>query len=141
MPQEPLQWRFFGARLFGFSTPQFPSPIFRSFFWKGVLHEQRLAEVRCNCGGYRVEFLRVREHLVFWTEPAQETPEATPASTEVSNPPAKENQQPKDKTRQAQTATTATAEYHFSLAQAYSAEGNSDRAIEEYKLTLLFDQN
>lgn len=33
----------------------------------------------------------------------------------------------------------ATAEYHFSMAQAYVAEGNSDRAIEEYKLTLMFD--
>src|SRR4051812_9768527 len=32
----------------------------------------------------------------------------------------------------------ATAEYHFSMAQAYSAEGNSDQAIEEYKLTLMF---
>ncbi len=33
----------------------------------------------------------------------------------------------------------ATAEYHFSMAQAYSTEGESDRAIEEYKLTLMFD--
>jgi tetratricopeptide (TPR) repeat protein len=35
--------------------------------------------------------------------------------------------------------TEATAEYHFSMAQAYAAEGNTDRAIEEYKLTLMFD--
>lgn len=35
----------------------------------------------------------------------------------------------------------ATAEYHFSLAQAYVAEGNPDRAIEEYKATLMFDPN
>jgi tetratricopeptide (TPR) repeat protein len=33
----------------------------------------------------------------------------------------------------------ASAEYHFSLAQAYVAEGNPDRAIEEFKLTLMFD--
>jgi tetratricopeptide (TPR) repeat protein len=33
------------------------------------------------------------------------------------------------------------ADYHFSLAQAYVAEGNPDRAIEEYKLTLMFDPN
>ncbi len=36
-------------------------------------------------------------------------------------------------------STEANAEYHFSMAQAYSAEGNPDRAIEEYKLTLMFD--
>jgi len=35
----------------------------------------------------------------------------------------------------------ATAEYHFALAQAYVAEGNPDRAIEEFKLTLMFDPN
>lgn len=35
----------------------------------------------------------------------------------------------------------ASAEYHFSMAQAYVAEGNTDRAIEEYKLTLMFDPN
>ena len=33
----------------------------------------------------------------------------------------------------------ASAEYHFSLAQAYVAEGNSDRAIEEFKLVLAYD--
>ena len=33
----------------------------------------------------------------------------------------------------------ATAEYHFSMAQAYVAEGNSDRAIEEFKLALMYD--
>src|SRR5476651_212401 len=31
------------------------------------------------------------------------------------------------------------AEHHFSLAQAYSADGNVEKAIEEYKLTLAFD--
>ena len=30
----------------------------------------------------------------------------------------------------------ASATYHFAMAQAYSAEGNPDRAIEEYKLVL-----
>jgi tetratricopeptide (TPR) repeat protein len=33
----------------------------------------------------------------------------------------------------------ASAEYHFSLAQAYVADGNPDRAIEEFKITLMFD--
>ena len=37
------------------------------------------------------------------------------------------------------TGTAATAEYHFSLAQAYVAEGNPDRAIEEFKATLMYD--
>jgi len=35
----------------------------------------------------------------------------------------------------------ASAEYHFSLAQAYVAEGSPDRAIEEFKITLMFDPN
>lgn len=35
----------------------------------------------------------------------------------------------------------ASAEYHFSMAQAYSVEGDIDQAIEEYKLTLMFDSN
>lgn len=35
----------------------------------------------------------------------------------------------------------ATSSYHFAMAQAYSAEGNPDRAIEEYKLTLMYDPN
>lgn len=33
----------------------------------------------------------------------------------------------------------ATAEYHFSLAQAYSNEGKVDRAIEEYRAALAYD--
>ena len=33
----------------------------------------------------------------------------------------------------------ATADWHFSMAQAYSAEGQVDRAIEEYQLTLAHD--
>src|SRR2546428_2159644 len=41
--------------------------------------------------------------------------------------------------REAQAHTEASAEYHFAMAQAYVAEGNPDRAIEEYKLTLMFD--
>ena len=41
--------------------------------------------------------------------------------------------------RNAQQNTQATAEYHFTMAQAYSADGDTDRAIEEYKLTLMFD--
>lgn len=35
----------------------------------------------------------------------------------------------------------STADYHFTMAQAYSTEGNPDRAIEEYKLALIYDQN
>lgn len=34
----------------------------------------------------------------------------------------------------------AQADYHFTLGEAYSLEGQSNRAIEEYKLTLIFDQ-
>jgi len=41
----------------------------------------------------------------------------------------------------AQKNSEASAEYHFSLAQAYVAEGSPDRAIEEYKLALMFDPN
>ncbi len=38
-------------------------------------------------------------------------------------------------------AYQATADYHFTLAQAYSAEGRVDRAIEEYRAALAFDAN
>lgn len=34
----------------------------------------------------------------------------------------------------------ASAEYHFAMAQAYVADSNPDRAIEEYKTALAFDQ-
>ena len=33
------------------------------------------------------------------------------------------------------------ADYHFTLAEAYALEGDSARAIDEYKLTLLYDQH
>lgn len=33
----------------------------------------------------------------------------------------------------------AQADYHFALAESYSLEGNSSRAVEEYKLTLVYD--
>jgi tetratricopeptide (TPR) repeat protein len=33
----------------------------------------------------------------------------------------------------------ANAGYHFTMAQAYSSDGNTDRAIEEYKLALIYD--
>ena len=36
---------------------------------------------------------------------------------------------------------TATADYHFALAQAYSNEGKADRAIEEYRAALAYDPN
>lgn len=32
------------------------------------------------------------------------------------------------------------ADYHFALAESYALEGNTPRAIEEYKLTLVYDQ-
>ncbi|RYZ66516.1 MAG: hypothetical protein EOP09_12565, partial [Proteobacteria bacterium] len=38
-----------------------------------------------------------------------------------------------------QSQVFATATYHFSMAQAYSTEGQVERAIEEYKLALLYD--
>lgn len=41
----------------------------------------------------------------------------------------------------AKANAVASAEYHFSLAQAYSSDGDLDRSIEEYKLALLFDSN
>lgn len=34
-----------------------------------------------------------------------------------------------------------SADYHFALAQAYSQDGNPDRAVEEYKLALIYDAN
>lgn len=42
-------------------------------------------------------------------------------------------------TDQVEGNTEATADYHFGLAQAYVAEGNPDRAIEEYKVVLMYD--
>ena len=42
-----------------------------------------------------------------------------------------EQKQPETKSQNAET--------HFALAQAYSTEGNSDRAIEEYKAVLMYD--
>ena len=36
-------------------------------------------------------------------------------------------------------STEASAEYHFGMAQAYSADGQLDRAIEEYQATLSYD--
>ena len=55
-------------------------------------------------------------------------PQAAQAATPVNPAEVKKNSE-------------ATAEYHFSMAQAYVAEGNPDRAIEEYKLTLMYDPN
>ena len=39
------------------------------------------------------------------------------------------------------THVRTQADYHFSLAETYSLEGNSSRAIEEYKLTLVYDSS
>lgn len=62
-----------------------------------------------------------------------ETAAQTPASDNSKDTEAMQN------TQKAQRNTEASAEYHFAMAQAYVAEGNPDRAIEEYKLTLMFD--
>ena len=35
----------------------------------------------------------------------------------------------------------AQADYHFTLGETFALEGNSARAIEEYRLTLMYDQN
>lgn len=63
---------------------------------------------------------------------ASDANEPKPAFTEatVSYPSMKQD---------SERSKEANAEYHFSLAQAYVAEGNPDRAIEEYKLTLMYD--
>src|SRR4051794_14848233 len=45
----------------------------------------------------------------------------------------------KKATQIAKQNATASAEYHFSLAQAYGFDGDLDRAIEEYQLALAFD--
>lgn len=42
-------------------------------------------------------------------------------------------------TRIAKANSASSAEYHFSLAQAYGYDGEVERAIEEYKLALVFD--
>lgn len=47
----------------------------------------------------------------------------------------------KKSTEEAQKNTQALAEYHFSLAEAYASDGNLDQAIEEFKLTLMFDSS
>lgn len=39
------------------------------------------------------------------------------------------------------TSMRAQADYHFTLAETYSLEGNPAKAIEEYRLTLVYDQN
>jgi tetratricopeptide (TPR) repeat protein len=50
-----------------------------------------------------------------------------------------ENGQSGDRSPASDKNPQATAEYHFSMAQAYVAEGNPDRAIEEFKLTAMYD--
>lgn len=65
-------------------------------------------------------------------EEKSETPPAPTAAVEETN---------KMSPEAAKGNPEASAEYHFSLAQAHAAQGSSDRAIEEYKLTLMFDPN
>jgi tetratricopeptide (TPR) repeat protein len=43
--------------------------------------------------------------------------------------------------KEAKSKSNQQAEYHFSIAQGYSNEGETDKAIEEYKLALIFDPN
>ena len=44
-------------------------------------------------------------------------------------------------TQEAKKNSESLSEYHFSMAQAYSSDGDPDKAIEEYKLTLMYDPN
>ena len=44
-----------------------------------------------------------------------------------------------EKTRIDETHMRTQADYHFALAETYSLEGESARAIEEYKMTLVYD--
>src|SRR5688500_6589261 len=67
--------------------------------------------------------------------------EDSSSQNESSTPPAQAETPQRDSeseakriAKQAKSNAAATAEYHFSLAQAYIAEGNPDRAIEELKL-------
>ncbi|MBI3535139.1 MAG: tetratricopeptide repeat protein, partial [Deltaproteobacteria bacterium] len=74
--------------------------------------------------------------------PLLKTPQRAPSEEqkETTNITADINEAKKN-TVQAQQNAKSLAEYHFSMAQAYVAEGNPDRAIEEYKLALVFDPN
>ncbi len=70
----------------------------------------------------------------------RETPETT-ATSDAAPSETVHLTNAQENTKKAVRNAEATAEYHFSLAQAYVAEGNPDRAIEEFKLTLMFDPN
>jgi tetratricopeptide (TPR) repeat protein len=65
------------------------------------------------------------------SDPDKMTPQVTPVP--------EKNAQISDRTMETGKSPDTTAEYHFSLAQAYVAEGNPDRAIEEFKITLMYD--
>ncbi|MEK6578729.1 MAG: tetratricopeptide repeat protein, partial [Bdellovibrionota bacterium] len=74
----------------------------------------------------------------------EEAPNRDPASEKRENvtspaPTEAQIEEGKKGAKTVQKNTEANAEYHFSMAQAYVAEGNPDRAIEEFKLTLMFD--
>lgn len=71
--------------------------------------------------------------------PANQIGNVTFSQSEPTPEPAVDKVEMKKNTQVAQNNTRAAAEYHFSMAQAYVAEGNPDRAIEEYRLTLMFD--
>jgi tetratricopeptide (TPR) repeat protein len=62
-------------------------------------------------------------------------------SSEPAAPAVEVETQQKATTDVSKRNVEASAEYHFAMAQAYVSEGNPDRAIEEYKLTLLYDPN
>lgn len=85
----------------------------------------------------------VREEADVDRVPSDITPakaEQPKASLEIMRSEAQQTEASKDP-KVARQNMEASAEYHFSLAQAYVAEGNPDRAIEEYRLTLMFDPN
>lgn len=65
------------------------------------------------------------------------------ATTSVKEESAENKKEEVAVAKNSQRTTTApsegSSEYHFSMAQAYVADGNSERAIEEFKLALVYD--
>ena len=66
---------------------------------------------------------------------------ATRSAEEVESSPMAAAVKPERSPAEVKRNNEATAEYHYSMAQAYVAEGNPDGAIEELKLTLMYDPN
>jgi tetratricopeptide (TPR) repeat protein len=101
-----------------------------------------------NSGGRRLWIIAclLTLYFAFWvygcaSRPIQgDAPESTPGKSETTVTTSSKDQVEIHKQESTASRTAeASAEYHFAMAQAYVAEGNPDRAIEEYKLTLVFD--